>query len=366
MIALPMRYDRRMGAPSHTGRRDQDRARRARRGSGGVTLHDVARIAKVSPITASRAINSPGQVAVATLARVRAAVEKTGYVPNKVAGSLASSRSRLVAGVVPTVVGPVFQDMVQSLTDTFAAAGYQFMIGQSGYDASREDDLLEAIIGRRPDGIVLTGIVHSEAGRRRLLASRIPVCETWDLTGAPIDMVVGFSHEKIGAAVAEHLAAVGRKRLAVLTGDDARALRRKSGFVAAARAAGLASDPVDGVPTGIVRAPTTAGGGRTGLIDLLARQPDIDAVFCSSDLLAVGVLIEARARGIRVPEDLGVVGFGDLALARDFEPPLTTVRVDGAAIGRLAARFIVDRVESRPVAERVVDVGFSVIRRGST
>lgn len=355
-----------MATRSRTGSRAPEPARRARRGAGGVTLHDVARIARVSPITASRALNTPGQVAAATLARVRAAVEKTGYVPNKVAGSLASSRSRLVAGVVPTVVGPVFQDMVQALTDALAAAGYQFMIGQSGYDTSREDDLLEAIIGRRPDGIVLTGIVHSEAGRRRLLASRIPVCETWDLTDAPIDTVVGFSHEKIGAAVAEHLVAVGRKRLAVLTGSDARALRRKAGFVAGARAAGLALDPVDGVPTGIVGAPTTAGSGRTGLIDLLARQPDVDAVFCSSDLLAVGVLIEARARGLRVPEDLAVVGFGDLALARDFDPPLTTVRIDGAAIGRLAARFIVDRVEGRPVAERVVDVGFSVIRRAST
>jgi LacI family gluconate utilization system Gnt-I transcriptional repressor len=330
-----------------------------------VTLQEVARLAGVSPITASRAINTPTQVAPATLARVREAVERTGYVPNLLAGGLASSRSRLVAGVVPTVVGPAFQEMIQSLTDTLAAAGYQLMLGQSGYAASREDDLLEAIIGRRPDGIVLTGIVHSESGRRRLLASGIPVCETWDLTPTPIDTLVGFSHEKIGAAVADFLASAGKRRLAVLTGDDSRAIRRKSGFVEAARAAGLAWDPVDGVPTGIVRAPTTAGSGRTGLMDLMARHSGIDAIFCSSDLLAVGVLIEARARGIPVPEALGVVGFGDLALARDFDPPLTTVRVDGTAIGRLAARCIVDRVEGRPVPERVIDVGFAIVRRAS-
>ena len=282
------------------------------------------------------------------------------------AGSLASSRSRLVAGVVPTVVGPVFQELIQSLDDSFAAAGYQFMLGQSGYNASREDDLLEAIIGRRPDGIVLTGVVHSEAGRRRLQASRIPVCETWDLTDTPIDTLVGFSHEKVGSAVAAHLIATGRRRLAVLTGNDHRARRRKAGFVEGVRAAGLAWDSVDGVPTGIVSAPTTAGSGRTGLIDLLARHPDIDAVFCSSDLLAVGVLIEARARGRAVPEALGVAGFGDLALARDFDPPLTTVRIDGSTIGRIAARFIVARVEGRPVEERVIDVGFSVIPRATT
>ncbi len=355
-----------MTADSRASTDNGPRPRRPRRGGGGVTLHEVARIAKVAPITASRALNTPDQVAPATLARVREAVEQTGYVPNMLAGSLASSRSRLVAGVVPTVVGPVFQELIQSLDDSFAAAGYQFMLGQSGYNASREDDLLEAIIGRRPDGIVLTGAVHSETGRRRLQASRIPVCETWDLTDAPIDTLVGFSHEKVGAAVAAHLVATGRRRLAVLTGDDHRALRRKAGFVEGARAAGLAWDPVDGVPTGIVGAPTTAGSGRTGLIDLLARHPAIDAVFCSSDLLAVGVLIEARARGLAVPEALGVVGFGDLALSRDFDPPLTTVRIDGTTIGRLAARFIVDRVEGRPVEARVIDVGFSVVRRAST
>jgi len=341
-------------------------AKRRRRRAGGVTLHDVARIAKVSPITASRAINTPDQVAADTLARVRAAVDKTGYVPNRLAGGLASSRSRLVACVVPTIVGPVFQEMVKSLTDTLAEAGYQLMLGQSEYHASREDDLLDAIIGRRPDGIVLTGIVHSEAARRRLKASGIPVCETWDLSRTPIDTLVGFSHGKIGAVVAAHFAATGRRRIAVLTGDDERALRRKDGFVRGARAAGLAWDRADGVPTGLVRAPTTVGAGRTGLTDLLARHGAVDAVFCSSDLLAVGVLIEARARGIAVPQALGVVGFGDLGIARDFDPPLSTVRVDGTSIGRLAARFIVDRAEGRRIAQPVVDVGFSLVARGST
>jgi LacI family gluconate utilization system Gnt-I transcriptional repressor len=342
------------------------RRRRARRGAGGITLHEVARMAEVSPITASRALNSPQAVAPETLARVLAAVEKTGYVRNRLASGLASSRSRLVAGVLPTVVGTVFQELIQSLSDTFVAAGYQFMMGQSGYSPAREDELLDAIIGRRPDGIVLTGTVHTEAGRRRLQASGIPVCETWDLTETPIDMLVGFSHENVGREVAGHFIATGRRRPAVLTGNDTRALRRRDGFAAAVADAGLAWDPLDGVATGTVPAPTAVGSGRTGLIDLLARHRDIDAIFCSSDMLAVGVLIEARARGLRVPEDLAVVGFGDLPIARDFEPPLTTVRVDGTTIGRIAARFIVERVEGRHVDDRVVDVGFSIVRRASS
>ena len=148
--------------------------RRSRRSSGAVTLHDVAKLAGVAPITASRAVNTPDQVSAAVRTKVADAIARTGYVPNFLAGGLASHRSRLVAAVVPTISGPVFLQTVQSLTAALAERGYQLMLGQSGYSSDREDDLLGAIIGRRPDGIVLTGIMHSAEGRRRLLARRHP------------------------------------------------------------------------------------------------------------------------------------------------------------------------------------------------
>ncbi|HKX94507.1 MAG TPA: LacI family DNA-binding transcriptional regulator [Methylibium sp.] len=339
--------------------------RRSRRGGGGITLGDVARLAGVSPITASRALNTPEQVAPETLARVREAVARTGYVPNRLAGGLASARSRLVAAVVPTIAGPVFMEMVQSLTAALAESGYQLMLGQSGYTESREDALLEAIIGRRPDGIVLTGIMHSAEGRRRLLASGIPVVETWDLTPTPIDMLVGFSHVDAAAAVVRHLHARGRRRLALISADDERAQRRNRGFAEEAVRLGLVTD-ASAVPVELVPAPTTLGSGRTGLARLLARVPEVDAVFCSSDMLALGVLTEAAARGIAVPQRLAVVGFGDLGFAADTEPALSTVRIDGTAIGRRAARFIVDRAEGRAVGEKVVDLGYRVVERASS
>ena len=135
-------------------------ARRSRRGSGAVTLHDVAKLAGVAPITASRALNAPEQVSAEVRQKVADAVARTGYVPNRLAGGLASRRSRLVAAVVPTISGLVFLETVQSLTQALADKGYQLMLGQAGYGGTREDALLEAIIGRRPDGIVLTGILH--------------------------------------------------------------------------------------------------------------------------------------------------------------------------------------------------------------
>ncbi len=347
-----------LAKPSHTAR--PPRERRSRRGSGGITLTDVARVAGVSAITASRALNTPDKVSADALKRVQDAVERTGYVPNMLAGGLASSRSRLVAALVPTIAGPVFLETVQALTEALAEAGYQLMLGQSGYSGAREDALLDAIIGRRPDGIVLTGIMHSAEGRRRLLASGIPVVETWDLTPTPIDMLVGFSHEKVGNAVAEYLVAQGRRKLAIVTADDHRAGLRRKGFVATALRLGVAA-----LPACVVPAPTTLGNGRAGLADLLGRHPDIDAVFCSSDILALGVMTEAQARGIAVPERFAVFGFGDLAFAGDTHPALTTVRIDGNAIGRQAARFIVERAQGRAVEERVIDLGFSIVQRVS-
>ena len=335
--------------------------RRTRRGSGAVTLHDVAKLAGVAPITASRALNSPAQVSEVVRKKVADAIARTGYVPNILAGGLASARSRLVAAVVPTIAGPVFLETVQSLTGALAESGYQLMLGQSGYAGNREDALLGAIIGRRPDGIVLTGIMHSADGRKRLLGAGIPVVETWDLTPTPIDMLVGFSHVDVGRAVAQFLYKKGRRRLAVVAGNDERAKRRQDAFESTA--GGLGLGPVRPV---VVPAPTTLRSGRAALGELVGSGAGVDAVFCSSDLLALGVLTEAQARGIAVPEQLAIVGFGDLEFAADLHPALTTVRIDGLGIGRQAARFIVDRAEGRTVEQRVVDIGFLIVERGTT
>jgi LacI family gluconate utilization system Gnt-I transcriptional repressor len=339
---------------------DRPSARASRRKSGGITLRDVARLAGVSVITASRALNTPQVVSAAALAKVRDAVARTGYVPNLLAGGLASNRSRLVAAVVPTIAGPVFLETIEALTDELAQGGFQLMLGQSRYAGSREDALIEAIIGRRPDGIVLTGILHSPEGRQRLAASGIPVVETWDLTPTPIDMLVGFSHDHVGDAVADYLHRAGRHHCAIITADDHRAGQRRAGFERRLRLLGAAAPVVRTVP-----APSSLANGRAALADLLRDAPDTDAVFCSSDVLAHGVITETQARGIVVPGQLAVIGFGDLAFAAHIHPALTTVRIDGTVIGRQAARFIIARVNGEDPGERVRDIGYSIVTRDS-
>ncbi|CAG9166976.1 LacI family DNA-binding transcriptional regulator [Cupriavidus pampae] len=326
-----------------------------------VTLKDVASVAGVSAMTVSRVLNAPDSIPAGTVAKVRAAIASTGYVPNSAAQALRSSKSRLIAAVLPTLTGPIFLDTIGALTAGLAKRGYQLMVGQSGYSATGEDQLITDIISRRPDGIVLTGVVHTDEGRRRLLASGIPIVETWDLTADPLDVLVGFSHEAVGREVSRFLVGKGRKKLALIGADDVRSKRRWASFAKSARALGL-SAPV----ARFVTAPAMLGDGRQTLRALLAEHPDVDAIFCSSDALALGVLIEARAQGIDVPGQLAVVGFGDLNFSAQLDPALTTVRIDGPRIGELAAHCIVSRALGQPLEERIIDVGFTIVERAST
>jgi LacI family gluconate utilization system Gnt-I transcriptional repressor len=321
------------------------------------TLHDVAREAGVSLITASRALSNPALVSDKTIERVRQAVEATGYIPNLLAGGLKSRRSLMVAGLVPTISVPQFLPTVKALTETLDAAGYQLILGQSGYDHSREEKLLNTMLGRRPDGIVVTGLVHSQAAREQLRRLGIPVVETWDLSDRPVDMAVGISHVKVGSAIAGFFLSRGWQRLGIATGGDHRAMMRCEGFLAAVGRE---------VPTAIVPAPSSLEMGRRAMAELLAKDPEIEAVYCSSDAFAHGLMIEARSRGLRIPQDVAVCGFGDADFSAHIDPSLTTAHVDGAAIGRIAAQLIVDRCQGKEIAQPVVDVGFRIIERQST
>ena len=336
-------------------------ARASTRSTGSVTLGDVAKLAGVSPITVSRVLNRPELVTPDTIEHVQQVIARTGYVPNLLAGGLASRRSRLVAAIVPQIAHSLFVETIQSLTDRLGEAGYQVLLGLSGYSETREEDLLTAILSRRPDAIFLTGINHSAESRRRLLAARIPVVETWDLTPTPLDMLVGFSHEKVGQAAAEFLFGRGYRRFGLVWADDERAALRRRGFLSV-----LAGHGITEVQTSIVPAPSTFQRGREGLSRLLESHARPDAVFCSSDALAQGVLVETQARGLSVPGELAIMGFGDFDFAAHTHPSLSTVRIDRPAIGRKAAEALLARIEGQSVAEKVIDVGFELIGREST
>lgn len=342
------------------------------------TVRDVARLAGVSAITVSRTINNPERVSPDTLKKVRAAIRQVGYVPNLMAGGLRLSKSRLAAAVVPTIAGPVFLETIQSLTDAFGQAGYQLILGQSGYEGSHVSELIDAIIGRRPAGIVFTGMIRHQDIKNRLRNSGIPVVETWDLCQDPVDMMVGFSHVEIGEAVCRYLHRKGYRRPILISGDDDRAINRCRGFSGTARSLEmnwalplaqneLLGDPPNDltVPFLSVHSPATLASGRSALDRLYREREGFDSVFCSSDMLAIGVSIEAAARGLRVPDDLAIVGMGDTEYTANMSPPLTTVKINGQGIARIATDFILERTEGKSVEPHIVDVGFSIVERAS-
>ena len=331
------------------------------RSTGNVTLDDVARLAGVSPITVSRVLNKPGLVAASTAERVQRAIALTGYVPNMLAGSLASRRSKLIAVIIPSIINPVYAETMGFLIDRLRDSGYQALLGESGFSPESEEKIIFVVLSRRPDAIFLTGTIHSAESRRMLYNAKIPVVETWDITPTPMDVVVGFSHEKVGRAVAGYFINKGFRRIGIISGDDQRAQVRQSEFIKVLKDLGI-----EDVPPVIVPAPPNFMMGRSGLTQLLDQGFESGAVFCSSDAIAHGVLTEAISRGLSVPHDVAVMGFGDQSFAAYTHPALSTVRIDRAMIGKRAADAIISRIEGKTDIETIIDVGFQIIERETT
>jgi LacI family transcriptional regulator, gluconate utilization system Gnt-I transcriptional repressor len=327
-----------------------------------VKLSDVAAAAGVAPMTVSRVINTPDRVSPATAARVRAAIEKLGYVPNLVAGGLSSRRSRMVAAIVPTIAHPMFSEMVQHFTDTMRDAGYQVMLSLSGYHDFGGLDLVRGLLARRPDAMLLTGADHPPPLRQMLTEAGIPVVEIWDSAPQPVDMLVGLDHAQAGAAVAAMFRAKGIDHFAAFAAADTRAQARSRGFTEAARRAGGVV-----VAEQVLPAPSTITAGRQAMSALAATLTRRTGLFCSSDMLAFGAITEARARGIAVPDHICVCGFGNFELGAASEPPFTTVSVEGAEVGRTAAGMLLRRLAGAPQSDADrVHVPFRILERAST
>src|ERR1700686_3900929 len=319
------------------------------------TLSAVARLAGVSSITVSRVVRLPGLGAPETRGRVEAAMRELGYVPNQLAGALASgARTRSVGVLVPTIANSIFADTVQGLSDELEPLGYAVILAQSRYDAAREDRMLSALLSRRPEAIIMVGSPATADGARLLRRAGIPVVETWELPPDLIDAVAGFDNHAAGVEVARHLVFQGRKNLAFLGGDDPRATRRWNGFNETALQAGLKS------PRRLVLERNA-----TGSVVALADLPGVDAVFAANDAHAIGFMAGLRAAGLlrsgpAAEQPVAVIGLGDLEMGRLIAPRLSTIRVHGDAIGRTAARLMLTRE-----GPRHGDLGFELVLRDS-
>jgi LacI family transcriptional regulator, gluconate utilization system Gnt-I transcriptional repressor len=327
-----------------------------------VKITDVAAAAGVAPMTVSRVINTPDRVSPETTAKVRAAIDRLGYVPNLIAGGLSSRKSRMVSAIVPTIAHPMFAGLVQAFSAAMRQAGYQVMLSICGYEDTDDEALFRAVLGRRPDAMLITGSGYSPTALQMLIEARIPVVEIWDVSSRPIDMMIGFDHAQVGAEAAEYLRRRGHHRFATMVASDTRAQARGRGFTqAVAKFGGTV------VMDKILPAPSSIAAGREGLRALLAFLDQRCGLFCGSDLHAFGALTEARVQGIAVPDRLAICGFGNMELSEMNEPSITTVSLEGVGTGRSAAAFLLRRLAGElPRDGDRVQVPFHIIERATT
>jgi LacI family gluconate utilization system Gnt-I transcriptional repressor len=329
--------------------------------AGTFNLQDIARRAGVSPITVSRVINKPEMVSEATRSRVLGVIQEMGFVLNRLASSFSRASSRIVGTVAPPIINSGIAEQVQGMSDVFSRSDYQLLVSPGDLSAKNEERQIMNILGWQPAGFILQAFTESDAMRETLKLRQLPVVEISELVGKePIDCLVGISNYEAARRMTLFLAELGYERISFMGahshGND-RAMRRTLGYRAAMAELGRQQVVVVG--------PLHPSYAASGLREILEIAPDTQVVFCASDTFAIATIQECRRRGLRVPEDLAVAGFGDLDLAPLIVPAITTVRVDRYRMGRIAAETLLRRIAGDVSLERIQDVGFSIVRRES-
>lgn len=331
-------------------------------------MRDIAKAAGVSRMTVSRALKSDGLVSADTRQRIMRVVREMNYVPDQVAGSLTTRRSQFVAMLVPSLNNLHFAETVQALTETLEVFGQQILLGCTDYNSGREEQLVENMLRRRPEAIVMSYDGHSPRTLSLLSEVRIPVIELWERPGHPIGHTVGFSNREAAAAMTRALIAEGYRNIGFLGESDddwTRGAARRQGFIDAMQAAELSHHRI----LKIGRPPLSIEDGARAAPVFMQRFPDTDCLFCVSDAPAFGALTALHGMGMTVPECIGVAGFGNFEVSRFSNPTLSTVVVDPYRVGRdtgdLIERLLSSEAGSDAPAEHV-PVQATVCLRQST
>ncbi len=330
---------------------------------GPIRLTEVAKLAGVSPITASRFFRNPEALSPGKRERVESAARELGYVPNLAARALASQRTEVIGVLIPSLTNNVFNDVLRGIYDASEGSRHTIQFVNTRYSILQEERLLRLFQAQKPAGLIVTGINQTDRSREVMRAMDCPIVQIMELGPEPVDMMVGFSHYDAAFAAVSHLISQGRKRIGFLGARmDPRVQRRLEGYRQAMKDAGLLD------PNLVLTTPTptamTLGGNLLG--DLLAQAPDLDAVFCINDDLALGVLFECKRRGIPVPEKLAIIGFNDMEFMASAVPSLSSVRTNRYEMGREAVTMLINAIEGRRPEKPVIDLGFELMIRQSS
>ncbi len=330
--------------------------------NGRVTLSEIAARVGTSAITVSRVLNAPHLVSEELRTQIESVIAELGYMPNRAARALARARSDSVAVLIPSLSNTVFTELLEGVRDVLHGGGYRTLIGDTRYSPEEEESLLRAYLEHSPDGILITGFDQTPATRELLSRSRVPVVHMMELGNAGA-YSVGMEQFDAGHAITRHLLERGYRRIGFLGAQlDPRVMERLAGYRAALQEAGFGDAGCEVLdPT-----PSSIGLGAALLDRLLRQAPACDAVFCCNDDLALGVLFECQRRSLRVPQQLAVAGFNDLAASAWTCPALTTVATPRYEIGHAAATMLLQLMKGETPAPEKLDLGFSLVVREST
>ncbi len=329
-----------------------------------VTLVDVAAAAGVSAITVSRVINQPEKVSESLRQQVQKAVDSLGYIPNQYASSLASAKSKVIGVAIPSLSNIVFTDVLRGIYDVMGTAGYKVLLVDTHYSPLEEEKMIRTLLSQAPEGMIITGGDQTRACQNILQKSRIPIVQIMEILPQPLDMNIGFSHYQAGYDVVKHLLDQGCARIGFIGARmDPRVQQRMQGYKMALEDAGkywknfIVTTPE---PSSI------AVGGELFKSLMANTKGVIDAVFCANDDLALGALFESQRMNIRVPGDMAICGFNDIEAAQFVNPSLTSVSAGRYEMGVKAAEMLVDTLNGKHPAKKIVDMGYQIKQRLST
>ncbi|MEM7075329.1 MAG: LacI family DNA-binding transcriptional regulator [Pseudomonadota bacterium] len=333
-----------------------------------LTLRDVSEASGVSEMTVSRVLRNSGDVSDATRQKVLTAAQKLGYVPNRIAGALASQSVSLVAVIIPSLSNMVFPEVMTGISEVLDTTGLQPVVGVTGYSRDKEERVLYEMLSWRPSGVIIAGLEHSEVARSMLRASGIPVVEIMDVDGSPVDSVVGISHRDAGAQMARAILKDGFRHIAFLgtkLAEDRRARKRFEGFTETLAKAGVEIEDQEFYSGG-----SALVKGREMTRDVLQRSPDLDFIYYSNDLIGAGGLLWLLEQGVDIPGQMGLAGFNGLNLLKGLPRELATMDSCRHEIGRRAAELVIERTDAdtdlppaRVVLEPRITYGDTLRRR---
>ena len=319
-----------------------------------LTLRDVSEASGVSEMTVSRVLRNRGDVSEATREKVLEAAKSLGYVPNKIAGALASQRVNLVGVIIPSLSNLVFPEVLSGISAELEDTGLQPVVGVTNYSPEKEEAVLYEMLSWRPSGVIIAGLEHTDAARAMLENAGVPIVEIMDVDGQGVDSVVGISHRRAGLHMAEAIIAAGYRRIGFLgtkMPEDHRARKRYDGFKE-----GLAEAGITLADEEFYQGGSALAKGREMTETILKRTPDLDFLYYSNDMIGAGGLLWCLDNGIDVPGRIGLAGFNGVDLLEGLSVRLATMDACRREIGRKAAEIIAGRPHQGLIGGEVIEL----------